>query len=116
LPALEPPGSDSAGLSPIRVHGASEKCGATFGDIHTRCTVFPQLKFFLAKECFIHFYWDKRKNFLFGSVQNYFFPILGLLKTRTVYKFIFKRQVASFAREKKTDQHRGRQKADEPDG
>ena len=59
LPALEPPGSDSAGLSPIRVYGAREKCGETFGDIHTRCTVFPQHEFALANEDFLNFYWDK---------------------------------------------------------
>jgi hypothetical protein len=55
LPALEPPGSDSAGLSPIRVHGAREKCGAAFADMHTRCTVFPQRKFPLANENFLNF-------------------------------------------------------------
>ena len=59
LPALEPPGSDSAGLSPIRVHGAREKCGVTFGDIHTRCTVFPQREFTPGNEHFLIFYWDK---------------------------------------------------------
>ena len=59
LPAHEPPGSDSAGLSPIRVHGAREKCGATFSDIHTRCTVFPQYEFALANEDFLNFYWHK---------------------------------------------------------
>jgi hypothetical protein len=59
LPALEPPGSDSAGLSPIRVHGAREKCGATVGDIHTRCTVFPQHKFTPDDEHFLNFSWDK---------------------------------------------------------
>jgi hypothetical protein len=55
LPALEPPGSDSAGLSPIRVQGAREKCGAGFGDIHTQCTVFPQQQFPLANEYFLNF-------------------------------------------------------------
>jgi hypothetical protein len=55
LPAHEPPGSDSAGLSPIRAHGAREKCGEAFGDIHTRCTVFPQQEFTLASEKFLNF-------------------------------------------------------------
>jgi hypothetical protein len=55
LPAYEPPGSDSAGLSPIRVCGAREKCGAMFAEIHTRCTVFPQREFALANENFLNF-------------------------------------------------------------
>jgi len=55
LPAHEPPGSDSAGLSPIRVHGAREKCGATFADMHTRCTVFPQREFTLINEELLNF-------------------------------------------------------------
>jgi hypothetical protein len=63
LPALEPPGSDSAGLSPIRVHGAREKCGAGFGDIHTRCTVFPQHEFALANEYFLNFIGTNERNF-----------------------------------------------------
>jgi len=42
LPALEPPGSDSAGLSHIREQGAREKCAGPNGVVHTPCTVFPQ--------------------------------------------------------------------------
>jgi hypothetical protein len=63
LPALEPPGSDSAGLSPIRVHGAREKCDAAFRDIHTPCTVFPQREFALANEYFLNFIGRNERNF-----------------------------------------------------
>jgi hypothetical protein len=72
LPAHEPPGSDSAGLSPIRVHGAREKCGARFGDIHTRCTVFPQHEFALANEYFLNFIGINEGNFCFKAVKIIF--------------------------------------------
>jgi hypothetical protein len=68
LPAHEPPGSDSAGLSPIRVHGAREKCSATFGDIHTRCTVFPQREFMLINEEFLKFIGINERNLRFETL------------------------------------------------
>src|SRR4029077_2964354 len=39
---LAPPLSDSAGLSPIGPHGASEKCAKGLTVVHIPCTVFPQ--------------------------------------------------------------------------
>jgi hypothetical protein len=36
-----PPLLDSAGLSPIEAHGASEKCTKASGSMHISCTVFP---------------------------------------------------------------------------
>jgi hypothetical protein len=45
LPAHEPPGSDSAGLSPIHLCGAREKYSCPLENVHTPCTVFPQHQF-----------------------------------------------------------------------
>jgi hypothetical protein len=80
LPALEPPGSDSAGLSPIRVHGAREKCRQTFGDIHTRCTVFPQHEFALANEDFLNFIEKNETIFCLEAPKNIFCQCLACLK------------------------------------
>jgi len=80
LPALEPPGSDSAGLSPIRVHGAREKCGQTFGDIHTRCTVFPQHEFTLANEDFLNFIGKNETIFCLEAPKIIFCQCLACLK------------------------------------
>jgi hypothetical protein len=92
LPALETPGSDSAGLSPIRVHGAREKCDVTFGDIHTRCTVFPQHGFALATEYFLNFIGINERIFCWEAEKIDSLPLLGLLKTLGVCKFILVRQ------------------------
>jgi hypothetical protein len=56
LPALEPPGSDSAGLSPIREQGAREKCARENEDVHTPCTVFPQGRKRREKDNFVNFF------------------------------------------------------------
>src|SRR6202035_1064312 len=72
LPAHEPPGSDSAGLSPIRAHGAREKTGARFGDIHTRCTVFPQREFALANEYFLNFIGTNERIFCLEAPEIIF--------------------------------------------
>jgi hypothetical protein len=72
LPAHEPPGSDSAGLSPIRVHGAREKCGATFTAIHTRCTVFPQHEFTLINEELLNFIGKNERIFCLKALTIIF--------------------------------------------
>jgi hypothetical protein len=80
LPAHEPPGSNSAGLSPIRVHGAREKCGEMFGDIHTRCTVFPQHEFALANEYFLNFTGINEGVFCLEAPKIIFCRCLACLK------------------------------------
>ena len=101
LPAHEPPGSDSAGLSPIRVHGAREKCGATFAGIHIRCTVFPQREFSFAKEYFLNFIGVNERILGLEASRIIFCGYWPLLKTRAVYKYIFKRQTTSCGRKRK---------------
>jgi hypothetical protein len=77
LPALEPPGSDSAGLSPIRVYGASEKCGATLAEIHTQCTVFPQQQFALANEHFLNFIGINERIFCLARERIIFYVCMA---------------------------------------
>jgi len=72
LPAHEPPGSDSAGLSPIRVCGAREKCGARFAKIHTRCTVFPQREFAVANENSLNFMGINQRNLCLEAANVFF--------------------------------------------
>jgi hypothetical protein len=70
LPAHEPPGSDSAGLSPIRMQGAREKCFDTIDGVHTTCTVFPQDHFVLEKRLFHKFMPVNHKTFPGQSRSN----------------------------------------------
>jgi hypothetical protein len=104
LPALEPPGSDSAGLSPIGVHGAREKCAETLGDIHTGCTVFPQHKFTLANKDFLNFIGKNERIFCLEATKIIFCQCLACLKLGSFVN-LFSCAGPGFGREKRTDQN-----------
>jgi hypothetical protein len=70
LPAIERPGSDSAGLSPIRCRGAREKYTREGGEVHRACTVFPQEEKIAESQKKIKLRGKTKDYFLFDAKQG----------------------------------------------
>jgi len=62
FPARHQPLCDRAGLSPIGLRGASEKCAKTLRAVHTSFTIFPQALFLCTGLRATHFLRDFSGN------------------------------------------------------